>query len=62
MRSGETDFDIFQELFYRLPQAKGAMDNGEFNSAIYHEDRDINAAKLVVIAFFLTNQSKLWVH
>lgn len=37
LRSGESGFDILQELFHRLPQASGAMVSGEFNSAILQQ-------------------------
>ena len=35
--SGESGFDILQELFRRLPLASGAMVSGEFNSAILQQ-------------------------
>lgn len=37
LRSGESGFEILQELFRRLPQASGAMISGEFNSAILQQ-------------------------
>ncbi|WP_156293569.1 hybrid sensor histidine kinase/response regulator [Serratia oryzae] len=37
LRSGESGFDILQELLHRFPQACGAMVSGEFNSEILQQ-------------------------
>jgi CheY-like chemotaxis protein len=37
LRSGESGFEILQELLQRLPQASGAMVSGEFNSEILQQ-------------------------